>query len=61
MADQRHLQVVLDIVVGSGGRFIYGTIIDVDHTIQGRFASWPELAVRMREWLGRWRRDHGGT
>ena len=58
MADRRHLQVVLDIVVGPGGRFVYGTVIDVDLGIQGRFADWPELCTRMREWLSRWRLDH---
>lgn len=58
MADRRHIQVVLDIVVGPGGRFVYGTVIDVHHGLQGRFTDWPELGGRMREWFSRWRLDH---
>ena len=51
MGERRQLTVVVSIVVASDGRLLYGTIIDVDQGIHGRFADWTGLADGVREWL----------
>ncbi len=51
MADRRELTVVVSIVVAPGGRLLYGTVIDVDLGIHGRFVDWTGLAEGVRQWL----------
>jgi hypothetical protein len=65
MGDRRQLTVVVSVVVAPDGRLVYGTVIDVDEGIQGRFVDWSGLAEGVREWLAerttRWAPRVAGT
>ena len=51
LADRRHFIVVLRLVTGSGGRLLYGEVVDVDAGPRTRFAGWRGMTVAVKRWL----------
>jgi hypothetical protein len=51
LADRRHFIVVLRLVTKSGGRLLYGEVVDVDAGPRTRFVGWKGMTGAVRRWL----------
>jgi hypothetical protein len=51
MAGRRLLTVVVNVVVAPDGRLLYGTVIDIEEGVHGRFQDWAGLGRAAADWL----------
>ena len=50
LSQKQQVTVILRMLLDEQGMLVHGDLVDVDGQSRGRFSSWDDLVIMLREW-----------